>query len=163
MFRSFKLRPKNLIIAILLMLFGAAGLYYFSSHDVKLGSTDFTSLGLLASGLISYSGFLVIIGMFENETVLATAILLPSFVAVGIFVYGFIGWSIRVSFSSWKGLRPDYTFVGLKQYTDLFNNDPRFMIDVRNTAVFTVGFILSCLIIGFGLAIYPDRNIPKNF
>jgi len=141
------------------MLLGAAGIYYFSSHDVKLGSTDFTSLGLLASGLIAYSGFLVIIGMFENETVLATAILLPSFVAVGIFVYGFIGWSIRVSFSSWKGLRPDYTFVGLKQYTDLFNNDPRFMIDVRNTAVFTVGFILSCLVIGLGLAILLDQRL----
>jgi glucose/mannose transport system permease protein len=141
------------------MLIGTAGLFYFSNNDVKLGGTDLTSLGLLLSGLTFYAGILLIVGMFENETVLATAFLLPSFVAVGIFVYGFIGWSIRVSFSAWKGLTPDYTFVGLKQYYDLFNNDPRFLIDVRNTAVFTVGFILSCLVIGLGLAILLDQRL----
>jgi glucose/mannose transport system permease protein len=80
-------------------------------------------------------------------------------VAVAIFVYGFIGWSIRVSFSQWKGLNPDYTFVGLKQYIALFNNDPRFIIDIRNTVVFTIGFILGCLILGLGLAILLDQRL----
>jgi glucose/mannose transport system permease protein len=80
-------------------------------------------------------------------------------VAIAIFVYGFIGWSIRVSFSSWKGLIPNFTWVGFKQYYDLFHNDPRFMIDLRNTLVFTVGFIAGCLIIGLGLAILLDQKL----
>ena len=85
--------------------------------------------------------------------------LLPSIIAVAIFVYGFIGWSIRVSLSQWKGLNPDYTWVGLQQYINLFNNDPRFVIDVRNTVMFTVGFILGCLILGLGLAILLDQRL----
>ncbi len=159
MFRSFKLRPQQLILALVLMLVGLAGLYYFSSRDVTVGTTDLTSLGLLVGGLAFYSGILVIVAMFESETVLSMAILLPSIVAVAIFVYGFIGWSVRVSLSQWQGLLPDYTWAGLKQYYDLFNNDPRFLIDVRNTAVFTVGFILGCLIIGLGLAILLDQKL----
>jgi glucose/mannose transport system permease protein len=74
-------------------------------------------------------------------------------------VYGFIGWSVRVSLSQWKGLLPDFTFVGLKQYTDLIQHDARFGIDVRNTAVFTVGFIAGCLILGLGLAILLDQRL----
>ena len=31
MFRSFRLRPTQLILAIILMLAGAAGIYYFSN------------------------------------------------------------------------------------------------------------------------------------
>jgi len=96
--------------------------------------------------------------MFINETYLSIALLLPSIVAVAIFVYGFIGWSVRVSLSQWKGLLPDYTWVGLQQYTYLFH-DTRFLIDVRNTAVFTVGFIAGCLILGLGLAILLDQRL----
>ncbi len=159
MFRSFRLRPRQLILAIILMLVGFAGIFYFSGTDVTVGTTDLTSLGLLLGGLIFYGGILVIVAMFESETVLSIALLLPSIVAVAIFVYGFIGWSIRVSLSQWQGLRPDYTWAGLSQYYNLFNNDPRFLIDVRNTAVFTVGFILGCLIIGLGLAILLDQKL----
>jgi glucose/mannose transport system permease protein len=159
MFRSFKLRSSKLVLALVLIIIGAASLYSFSNNDIKLGETDFTSIGLLVGGLIFYSGLLVIVQMFENETVLSIALLLPSIVAIAIFVYGFIGWSLRVSLSAWKGLLPDYTWVGLQQYYDLFNNDPRFVIDIRNTVVFTVGFILSCLLIGLGLAILLDQKL----
>jgi glucose/mannose transport system permease protein len=73
-------------------------------------------------------------------------------------VYGFIGWSIRVSMSQWKGLLPDYTFVGLQQYVNLFH-DPRFAIDVRNTVVFTVGFLIGCLVLGLLMAILLDQHL----
>jgi glucose/mannose transport system permease protein len=124
-----------------------------------IADKNLTSLAVLVSGLIFYTGVLIIVSMFQSETVLTIALLLPSMVAVAIFVYGFIGWSVRVSLSQWKGLNPDYTFVGLKQYIALFNNDPRFIIDIRNTVVFTVGFILGCLILGLGLAILLDQRL----
>jgi glucose/mannose transport system permease protein len=158
MLRSFKLSPTRLALAILLMLFSAISIYFLSRTQLVIAGSNFTSIGILASGLVFYAGVLVIVAMFENETVLSIAMLMPSIIAVAIFVYGFIAWSIRVSLSQWKGLLPDYTWAGLSQYTYLFH-DARFMIDVRNTAVFTIGFIAGCLILGLGLAILLDQRL----
>ncbi len=159
MLRKFNLHIPRLILAIILMLFGAISIYILSKSSLVIGGKNLTSIAILICGLITYSGVLVIIAMFENETVLSLGLLLPSIAAVAIFVYGFIGWSIRVSFSKWKGLNPDFSWVGLQQYITLFNHDQRFNIDVRNTAMFTVGFIAGCLIIGLGLAILLDQRL----
>jgi ABC-type sugar transport system permease subunit len=156
--RSFSLRIPQLILAIVLMFAGIISIRYLSTTELEIAGNNLTSFGLLISGLVFYVGVLVIVSMFENETLLSIALLFPSIVAVGIFVYGFIAWSVRVSLSKWKGLNPDYTFVGLQQYTNLIFHDQRFLIDIRNTAVFTVGFILGCLILGLGLAILLDQN-----
>lgn len=85
-------------------------------------------------------------------------LVLPSILAVLVFIYGFIAWTARVSVSRWKGLLPDYTFVGADNYVNLVS-DPRFQIDVRNTAIFTVVFVLGCLFIGLGLAMLLDKGI----
>jgi glucose/mannose transport system permease protein len=158
MMRRFKLNSARLILAIPLMLFSAISIYFLSRTQLVIAGSNFTSIGILVSGLIFYAGVLAIVAMFENETVLSIAMLTPSIVAVAIFVYGFIAWSVRVSLSQWKGLLPDYTWVGLSQYTYLFH-DARFLIDVRNTAVFTVGFITGCLILGLGLAVLLDQKL----
>lgn len=84
--------------------------------------------------------------------------ILPSLIAIMIFVYGFIAWTARVSVSAWKGLEADYTFVGADNYVAL-NNDARFDIDIRNTAIFTVVFVVGCLLIGLFLAILLDKGI----
>ena len=47
---------------------------------------------------------------------LAVALIVPSVLAVGVFVYGFIGWSALVSVSKWNTVRPDYTYVGLDNF-----------------------------------------------
>jgi glucose/mannose transport system permease protein len=159
MTRSFSLRMPQLILAILLMLAGILSIRFLSTTELEIAGNNLTSLGLLISGLVFYAGILMIVSMFENETLLSFALLFPSMVAVAIFVYGFIAWSVRVSLSKWKGLNPDYTFVGLQQYTNLIFHDQRFLIDVRNTAVFTVGFILGCLLLGLGLAILLDQKL----
>lgn len=159
MTRSFFLRMPQLILAIVLMITGILALRFLSATELEVAGENLTSIGLLLSGLVFYAGVLIIVSMFENETFLSIALLFPSIVAVGIFVYGFIAWSVRVSLSRWKGLNPDYTWVGLQQYTDLIFHDQRFLIDVRNTAVFTVGFILGCLILGLGLAILLDQKL----
>lgn len=159
MSHRFDFRLPQFILALILMLVGAILLFILSHNQLVIAGKNFTSIGLLIGGLVLYCGVLVIVSMFNNESILSIAMLLPSIVAVAIFVYGFIGWSVRVSLSKWKGLNPDYTWVGLQQYINLFNNDPRFVIDVRNTAMFTVGFIFGCLIIGLGLAILLDQRL----
>jgi len=158
MSRRFVLRMPDFILAIGLLLLGAASIFILTKTQLEIVGKNFTSIGLLLGGLIFYCGVLVIVSMLADEAYLSIALLLPSIMAVGIFVYGFIGWSIRVSLSQWKGLLPDYTWAGLSQYTYLFH-DARFLIDVRNTGVFTVGFIFGCLILGLGLAILLDQHL----
>lgn len=82
----------------------------------------------------------------------------PSILAVLIFVYGFIAWSVRVSLSEWKGLLPNYNWAGFSNYINLFS-DPRFRIDIRNTAIFSVVFIAGSLLLGLGLAILLDQGL----
>ena len=94
----------------------------------------------------------------QRDRLLAIAIVSPSILAIAIFVYGFIGWSVRVSLSNWTGLIPDYSFAGLKQYAELLH-DRRFGIDVRNTAIFTVLFLIVSLAIGLMLAVLLDQHI----
>ena len=97
----------------------------------------------------------------RKERLLAIAIVSPSILAIAIFVYGFIGWSIRVSLSKWQGLIPDFSWAGLANYIELFH-DRRFQIDMRNTAIFTVLFLVSCLVIGFILAALLDQNLKAE-
>lgn len=158
MSRRFVLRKPDLILAIVFMIAGTLSIFTLTRTQLNIAGKNFTSIGLLLAGLIFYCGVLVIVSMFREESYLSIALLFPSIVAVAIFVYGFIGWSVRVSLSQWKGLLPDYTWVGLSQYTYLFH-DPRFLIDVRNTVVFTIGFISGCLILGLGLAILLDQKL----
>jgi glucose/mannose transport system permease protein len=89
----------------------------------------------------------------------AVAMLSPSILVIAIFVYGFIGWSLRVSLSEWQGLNPDYTWAGLSNFFDLFG-DRRFQIDMRNTLVFTSFFVAGAVAIGLVLAILLDRHVP---
>lgn len=90
---------------------------------------------------------------------LGALMLSPSIVALAIFVYGFIAWTARVSLSAWKGLLPNYTWVGFTNYINLLS-DPRFQIGVRNTAIFTVLFMLGSLVLGFLLAVMLDQRLP---
>lgn len=94
----------------------------------------------------------------KKENWQAFLLVLPSILAVAVFVYGFIAWSGRVSLSKWKGLTPDYTWTGLFNYVELFH-DPRFAIDVRNTLIFTVIFVFGSLVLGLLLSLLLDTGL----
>jgi glucose/mannose transport system permease protein len=87
-------------------------------------------------------------------------LILPSLIALAIFVYGFLGWNIRVSLSSWRGLAPAHDFVGLANYAALWD-DLRFTrFDVPNIALFTAVFVAGSLALGFALATLLERSLP---
>lgn len=92
------------------------------------------------------------------ERIAPPLMILPSAVAIGIFVYGFIAWTGFVSLTNWRGLLPDYTIVGFVNYLRLFAH-PRFQISMRNLAVFTGLFLVSSLSIGLLLAVLLDQRI----
>jgi len=94
----------------------------------------------------------------DKDRYLSVVLIAPSILAVFIFIYVFIGWSVRVSLSKWKGLSADYTWNGIKNYTDLFA-DPRFHVDIRNTLIFTGVFVVGSILLGFFLAVLLDQGL----
>lgn len=94
----------------------------------------------------------------DKDRILNILLIMPSILAVFIFVYVFIGWSIRVSLSKWKGLTADYTWNGINNYLELFT-DPRFHVDIRNTLVFTGVFVVGSIVLGFILAVMLDQGL----
>ncbi|WP_052642224.1 carbohydrate ABC transporter permease [Pseudorhizobium banfieldiae] len=81
----------------------------------------------------------------------------PLFAISLFFVYGFIAWTIYISFTK-SGVMPDYTLQGLHQYQRLWST-PRWYIAVTNLFIFTSLFILGCLLIGGLLAVLLDQRI----
>ena len=96
--------------------------------------------------------------MRRKEQWMSFLLVLPSFLAIAVFVYGFIGWTGAVSFTEWNTLVPDWSWAGLKNYLYLFG-DLRFQADLRNTLVFTVLFIVLSMGLGLFLAVMLDRRI----
>ena len=92
------------------------------------------------------------------ERIIAVLVILPSILAIAIFVYGFIGFTGFASLTKWNNLLPDFTLVGLSNYQKLFANQ-RFQIDLRNTVSFTILFLFLCLVVGFLLAFLLDQRI----
>ncbi|MEJ0002667.1 MAG: sugar ABC transporter permease [Pararobbsia sp.] len=75
-----------------------------------------------------------------------------------VFVYlGTMAWSARISMSSSRTFPAD-DFVGLTQYTRLFDND-RWIVSLQNIVLYGVLFIAACLVIGFLLAVFIDQKI----
>jgi glucose/mannose transport system permease protein len=94
----------------------------------------------------------------KRDRLISILLILPSIIAIAVFVYGFIGFTAYSSLSKWDALTPDFTFVGLRNYVKLFTID-RFLSDLRNTVTFTVLFLIACLLIGLFLAILLDQRI----
>lgn len=91
------------------------------------------------------------------ERAIPKIVVAPTFLAMVIFIYGFIIWNTVLSFTNSK-LLPVYTFVGFKQYIKLFNNS-KWWVAMENLAIFSFLFIGICLIVGLLLAILIDQKI----
>ncbi|MCS7062274.1 MAG: sugar ABC transporter permease [Anaerolineae bacterium] len=84
--------------------------------------------------------------------------LLPSLIAIAVFVYGFIAYTGYVSMSNYTSARIDLSFVGLDNYVRLFS-ERRFQENIRNLVVFTSFFLVICLVFGLLLALMVDSGV----
>ncbi len=91
------------------------------------------------------------------ENHLPKVVLAPSFIAVLIFVYGFIGWTAWVSLTRSK-LLPKYEINGFIQYERLFDS-PRWDTAINNLYIFGALFIVIAMVLGLLLAILLDQKI----
>jgi glucose/mannose transport system permease protein len=84
-------------------------------------------------------------------------VLAPSLAVTLLFVYGFILFSVVLSFTGSKML-PKFTFVGLENYRKLWALE-HWHTAISNIAVFAGLYILCCTAIGLLLAIFLDQKI----
>jgi glucose/mannose transport system permease protein len=99
----------------------------------------------------------------RRDTAFALLLLSPTIVFLSVFIYGFIGWTTRVSVSNWQGIIPDYSFVGLRNYSRIFRSI-RFQTDLWNTFYFTLFLLLGCIALALLLAFTLDRKVKgENF
>ena len=80
------------------------------------------------------------------EKHLPKIVLAPSFIAIILFVYGFIAWTAWVSFTKSR-LMPKYDIVGFIQYDRLFDS-PRWDVAINNLFIFGFLFILISIFLG---------------
>ncbi len=85
-------------------------------------------------------------------------VLAPSFVVTLLFVYGFILFTIVLSFTGSKMLPKFDAWVGLANYRRLFAL-PEWQIALKNIAIFASLYIVICTLIGLMLAIFLDQKI----
>ena len=97
------------------------------------------------------------------ERWLSPLILSPSLIAVFIFVYGFIAMTIWVSISNWRSPERNLSLIDplWSTYQRLFQTT-RFQIDIRNTIVFTIFFLIFSVGVGLLLAIVLDQALPAR-
>ncbi|MDC3308142.1 sugar ABC transporter permease [Candidatus Pelagibacter sp.] len=95
--------------------------------------------------------------MFWFKKNLPKLVLTPSLGILSWFVYGFIFWTIYISFTKSKML-PRYEIWGIDQYIRLWKM-PRWHVAVENLLIFTVLFIILCVVIGILLSILLDQKI----
>ncbi len=81
-------------------------------------------------------------------------VLAPTILMLGLFVYGFIAYTARVSVSRWEGIgvNLDTQDPLFGSYDEMFRS-VRFQSDLRNIVVFTVLFLTAAVAIGMLLAI----------
>jgi glucose/mannose transport system permease protein len=100
---------------------------------------------------------------FSREQWTSVLVLLPSIIAILVFVYVFIAITFWVSMSNWGTLKTDLSIrVPLFQtYAQMFAL-PRWHANLRNVVVFTTLFLVVSIGLGLLFAILLDRKLIGN-
>src|SRR5215217_8231071 len=82
----------------------------------------------------------------------------PSIVLIAVFVYGLIGWNLKVSLSDWRSAVHSSNWAGLAAYRDL-DADLAWSENVHHLLGFTVTFIVAALLLGLTLAFLLEKGV----
>ncbi|EEA96724.1 binding-protein-dependent transport systems inner membrane component [Pseudovibrio sp. JE062] len=91
------------------------------------------------------------------QNLIPKLVLSPSLALILVFVYGFIIFSVYLSFTGSRIL-PVYDWVGLENYEKLFQLR-HWSIAIKNLGIFAGLYIAICTAIGLSLAIFLDQKI----
>ena len=93
-----------------------------------------------------------------KKTLKVLLFVLPAMIPMSLFwIYPILksGW---VSLTDWDYMSPDYNFVGIENYTDIFD-DGRFWDAFAHTGVFALGTIVPTIVLGLALALLLQNEL----
>jgi glucose/mannose transport system permease protein len=84
----------------------------------------------------------------------------PSIVLIAVFVYGLIGWNVKVSLSDWRQAQQTNGF-STAAYSELFppGIDDAWRLDLRHILIFTFVFMAGTLLMGATIAFLLDKGV----
>jgi glucose/mannose transport system permease protein len=82
----------------------------------------------------------------------------PSIVLIAVFVYGLIGWNVKVSLSDWREAKHTSGWAGLAAYREL-RSDEVWSENVHHILLFTATFIVGALLVGLVLAFLLEKGV----
>ena len=82
----------------------------------------------------------------------------PSIVLIAVFVYGLIGWNLKVSTSDWRQAQKTTGFVGGEVYSEL-RVDERWSSALEHAVIFTAVFVVGTLLMGAIIALLLDKGV----
>ncbi len=84
---------------------------------------------------------------------------LPSIIAMAVFVYGMIGYTLRESLQNrTNSYAEDISYVGFANYVELWQ-DPEFTHALSNLLKFTAVFMIGCLLSGLIMSLLLEKGI----
>ena len=84
---------------------------------------------------------------------------LPSIIAMAVFVYGMIGYTLRESLQNrTNSYTEDVKYVGFANYVELWQ-DPEFTHALSNLLKFTAVFMIGCLLSGLIMSLLLEKGI----
>lgn len=81
----------------------------------------------------------------------------PNLVLLGVFTFWPIVFNVWISFTSWKLPGLAHSWIGLENYTRLWN-DPEFWRVLVNTAMYAIGVVVTAQTLAFVLALALNRQ-----
>jgi len=93
----------------------------------------------------------------KSAPFIAKLVLSPSVVLIGVCVYGYIAFTVYLSFTA-STIMPNLTFVGPEAYTRLMGLG-NWEVSVKNLGIFATLYISICAALGLTLAVLIDRHI----
>ncbi len=95
---------------------------------------------------------------FNKKLLKVLFFILPAMIPMTVFwIYPIVksGW---VSMTDWDYMSPDYNYVGIENYTEIFD-DGRFWDALKTTVTFAVWTIIPTIVIGLAFALLLQNNI----
>jgi raffinose/stachyose/melibiose transport system permease protein len=96
----------------------------------------------------------------QEPAVQGLMLLAPAVLVYALFAFYPMLDVIQLSFMKWNGLNADKQWVGLENYRYVLTDDTVFWVAFRNTLIWTALSVIFPPLLGFGLALSLNQNIP---
>ena len=97
-----------------------------------------------------------------KKKVYKTCFLMPALVVYLIFFILPVIAGIGFSFTNWNSMKADISFVGLRNYIEIFNPRNSYLLAIKNTFIFTIFATIGKIGLGLLLALFFNRKCPTQ-